>query len=165
MGYGRRKYKAHTKGASTFTLNITSMTDMFTILLVFLLQTYSTSEVQIIPEKGISLPLSNADANPVLAVKISVSPNEMRIEDKVIMTLNAGHFQTKDIDGRDKNFLPALFEQLRAVSESKKSKETDEGKILIQADSSLPYDVLRKVMYTASMAGFPKMKFATVMGE
>lgn len=165
MGYGRRKYKPAIKGNSTFTLNITSMTDMFTILLVFLLQTYSTSEVQILPEKGISLPLSNADANPILAVKIFVSPSEMKLEDKVILNLSAGQFQSKDIDSRDKNFLPLLFEQLRTIADSSKEKETDEGRILIQADSSLPYDVLKKIMYTSSMAGFPKMKFATVMGE
>ena len=40
-----------------------------------------------------------------------------------------------------------------------------QGKILVKADQALPYGLLRKVMYTASMAGFPKMKMATVVGH
>ncbi|MGE0633168.1 MAG: ExbD/TolR family protein, partial [Pseudobdellovibrionaceae bacterium] len=39
------------------------------------------------------------------------------------------------------------------------------GQILVQADQELPYETLRKVMYTASMAGFPQLKMATIVGE
>jgi biopolymer transport protein ExbD len=37
--------------------------------------------------------------------------------------------------------------------------------VILKAEASMPYNVIRKVMYTASMAGFPKMKLATVVGN
>ncbi|HEY8272404.1 MAG TPA: biopolymer transporter ExbD [Pseudobdellovibrionaceae bacterium] len=68
---GRRRYELP-KQKSTFGLNITSMTDMFTILLVFLLQTYSTSNVELIPESGMRLPASSSNTNPVESIKVVV---------------------------------------------------------------------------------------------
>lgn len=172
MGYGRRKYEAN-KQNTTFGLNITSMTDMFTILLVFLLQSYATSEVQITPEQGMRLPSSSTDSNPVKSLQLSLSDKELKLEGKTIATLNNADFSKADIDGNDSNFILPLFNELRRISkenESKvegqgKAKDVSEGLVLIQADQSLPYQMLRKVMYTSSMAGFPKMKLATVLGE
>lgn len=37
-----------------------------------------------------------------------------------------------------------------------------DGKILVQADRSLPYDLLKRVMYTSMMAGYSDVKFAVV---
>ena len=166
MGYGRRRYSSNIKQNSTFSLNITSMTDMFTIMLVFLLQTYSTAEVQLNPEKDVNLPLSNVEANPTPGLKVSVSPQVLKIEDEVLMNLKEGEFSAGDVDKNDKNYLPTLFTKLRTIAEEKKDqKDIQEGHLILMADSSLSYDAIKKVMYTASMAGFPKLKMATVVGK
>ncbi len=164
MGYSRKR-NSRPPANGTFALNITSMTDMFTILLVFLLQTYSTSEVQIIPEQDVRMPLSSSQTNPIPAVKISLSKTALKLEDKILVHLKEGQFEAKDVDAKDKNFLPGVFHSLRDLHDSRKGKEIDDGRVLLLADEALPYDVLRKVMYTASMAGFPKLKMATVVGE
>jgi biopolymer transport protein ExbD len=170
MGYGRRKLEIK-KQNSTFGLNITSMTDMFTILLVFLLQTYATSEVQITPEQGMRLPSSSSEANPIKSVQLSLSNKELKLDGKTLATLNSDDFAKSDIDSNDSNFVLPLFKELQRISKEneakgeQQAKDITEGLILIQADQSLPYQMLRKVMYTASMAGFPKVKLATVMGE
>jgi biopolymer transport protein ExbD len=182
MGYGRKRYDPQIKKNTTFGLNITSMTDMFTILLVFLLQTYSTSQVEIIPENDIRLPSSMTDSNPVESIKMSLSSHELKLEGKIIATLKDSDFTKVDTDSHDSNFILPLFKELQKISKDNESKEAaapsdtptqkaetihaiKEGKILLQADQSLNYGVLRKVMYTASMAGFPKLKLATVVGE
>jgi biopolymer transport protein ExbD len=182
--------------SSTFALNVTSMTDMFTIMLVFLLQTYTTSEVQVVPEKGQSLPVSSSDANPVMALQVSLTRDELKVEDRVIASLKDADFNKKDIASADPNFIEPLFKALEQVAKDEKAKDEKyqadiaagtpqmvkdahgklvpgprpnagilEGRILVKADQSLPYGLLRKVMYTASMAGFPKMKMATVVGN
>lgn len=192
----RKRYELKTNNNSTFALNITSMTDMFTILLVFLLQTYSTAEIQVLPEPGQALPVSNADSNPILALQVSVTRNELKVEDKVIAKLNQDDFTRADIDPNDSNFIKPLFEALEKVAKQEQEKDEKyqadkaagtlpvvkdshgnvipapgpnvgilEGRILVKADQNLSYGVLRKVMYTASMAGFPKMKMATVVGN
>ncbi len=146
------------------------MTDMFTIMLVFLLQTYSTSDVQIIPENGIRLPASNATANPVEALKMSLSSKALKIGDTQIAVLENSNFSGKDIDNNDTNFIVPLFNELEKItkdseSSSKPLAHIKEGKILLQADQDLPYAVIRKVMYTASMAGYPQLKLVTVVGD
>lgn len=163
----RRRYELPKKN-STFFLNITSMTDMFTILLVFLLQTYSTSNVDLIPEKDLRLPSSNTTTNPIDSVKLVVSKELIKIDNNKIADMKNANFETKDIDPNDSNFILPLFTELSKIAKDEKLKENPaikEGRILLQADSSLSYNVLRKVMYTASMAGFPQLKLVTLVGD
>lgn len=178
MGYGRRRYERKTN-QTTFGLNVTSMTDMFTILLVFLLQTYSSSDVEIIPEKDIRMPSSTAEANPVRSVQISLSAHELKMGKEVIAHLENSDFTRASIDPNDSNFILPLFKALEKYSQETKAKRDlaatdpkvkapsveEDGKLLFQADQNLSYQVLRKVMYTASMAGYPKLKLATVVGD
>src|SRR6186997_1212427 len=108
MGYGRRRYQPNLKTNSTFGLNITSMTDMFTILLVFLLQSYSTADV-VIPENGIALPVSSTDSNPIESLNMSLSTTELKLDGKVIATLTDADFIKGDVDSNDPNFILPLF--------------------------------------------------------
>lgn len=176
----RRRLGDNTPRNSTFSLNITSMTDMFTILLVFLLQTYSTAEIQVVPDQGMKLPLSNVELNPIKSVQVSLSKADLKIEDRKIASLANQDFNRADVDPNDSNFILPLFNELDKMAKAEKAKKEAfdagtspvkpdlsilEGKILMKADADLPYQVLRKVMYTASMAGFPKLKLATVVGQ
>ena len=108
----RRRYQPPTNHSSTFGLNITSMTDMFTILLVFLLQSYSSADVQIIPDKGQDLPLSSSEANPVRAVEVSITRTELKVADRVIASIQNDDFVKSDVDSNDSNFIPVLFKEL-----------------------------------------------------
>lgn len=142
------------------------MTDMFTILLVFLLQTYSTSDFTIDPEPGVSLPLSSAQTNPTKAFKIALTKTELKVETRTVASLNQGDFVGSDLESSDTNFIKPLFTELEKLTkEHAEDPSVKEGRIIFQADSSLSYNMIRKVMYTASMAGFPKLKMATVVGE
>lgn len=161
----RSRYVSPIKKNSSFALNITSMTDMFTILLVFLLQSYSSSEVEILPVKDLRLPASNSTSNPVLGIKVSISKDFIRIDDKIVAGVKNLEVDGKDVDTKDKNFIPHLFQELDQIAKKSDQGPAKEGKILLQADESLPYETLRKVMYTSSMAGFPQLKLVTVVGD
>jgi len=162
----RRRYEPNLNKNSTFTLNITSMTDMFTIMLVFLLQTYSTSDVQINPEANLRLPSSASMLNPTEAVKISLSQDALKIDDTKIADVKNADFLPQDLEDKDTNFIKPLFAELDKLAKSSSDKaHIKEGRILLQADKELPYQTLRKVMYTASMAGFPQLKLVTMVGD
>jgi biopolymer transport protein ExbD len=162
----RARYELPKKSNSTFTLNITSMTDMFTILLVFLLQSYSTSIVEIIPENGLRLPASASQANPTEAIKLSLSTEALKIDRTVIANVKNTDFERADLEDKDTNFIKPLFTVLDKMAKDDAAKPyVKEGKILLQADKNLPYATLRKVMYTASMAGFPQLKLVTLVGD
>lgn len=163
MSRRRRFQLEHRK--NSFALNITSMTDMFTILLVFLLQTYSTSEVELNVEKNIRLPSSNSTANPIQGVKLSITNDAVKLGDKTIVLVKNKDFESKDLDAHDANFVVPLFKELDEIAKKAEVQGSKEGKLLLQADASLPYQTIRRVMYTASMAGFPQLKLVTVAGE
>ncbi len=142
------------------------MTDMFTILLVFLLQSYSTSTVEILPADNVRLPASSTQTNPVEALKLSLSPKALKLGDHVIADIHDSEFMKQDIDKNDSNFIRPLFAELEKMTKEMGDKSyVKEGKILLQADQDLPYAVIRKVMYTASMAGYPQLKLVTVVGD
>lgn len=160
----RTRYKPEIKRNQSFALNITSMTDMFTILLVFLLQTYNTSEVQVENALGVRLPSSSTEKNPVSGVKISLSQDELKLDQTVLAQVKNNEFESASIDNSDSNFIKPLFTALQKINSDTTLKEKP-GRILFQADQELPYATLRKVMYTASMAGFPNLKLVTVVGN
>ncbi len=156
---GRRRFEVPIKKNQSFTLNITSMTDMFTIMLVFLLQSFAAGEVNIEPVAGIRLPQSSTEKNPVDGVKLSISPTELKFDQKVVALVKNQNIDTASIDANDSNFIKPLFDELQ------KFNKDNEKLAKTGADQELPYSTLRKVMYTASMAGFPKLKLVTTAGN
>ena len=164
----RKRFEMPLRRNQSFTLNITSMTDMFTILLVFLLQNFAAGEVTIDPIKGLNLPDSSTDKNPILGVKLAVSPTELVFETRTIASVVNNNIEAAAIDPNDSNFIKPLFDELQKINKS--DKESDKqlaknGRILFQADRELPYSTIRKVMYTASMAGFPNLKLVTTVSK
>ena len=156
------------RSSAAFKIQITSMVDMFVILLVFLLRSYSTSPVNISPKAGLRLPESTSPADPVDVVKRVVSTDGVFVEDKKVMTFVNGAIDKADTEAQDPQFLRKLYETLdenakkaKAISAVNDSFEFD-GKILVQADRTLPYDLLKRVMYTSMMAGYSDVKLAVV---
>jgi biopolymer transport protein ExbD len=160
----RNRFKVPIKKNQTFGLNITSMTDMFTILLVFLLQSYNAAEVNIDPVQGVRLPTSASEKNLVNGVKLSISGSELKFDQTVLAKIENNKIEQAAIDPNDSKFIKPLFEQLQKFNkENEKLAQT--GKVLFQADQELPYGLISKIMYTASMAGFPNLKLVTTVGN
>jgi biopolymer transport protein ExbD len=157
---GRSRFQVQIKPNKSFGLNITSMTDMFTILLVFLLQSFAAGEVQIDPAEGVRLPSSSTEKNLVDGAKLSVSSKEIKFGNKVVALIIDQQVDKASLEANDPNFIKPLFEELKKLNtENEKIAKT--GKVLLQADQEIPYGTLRKIMYTASMAGFPNLKLIT----
>lgn len=162
----RKRFQINKNTKSTFSLNITSLCDMFTIMLVFLLQSFAVSELQIDPVQGLRLPSSNTNLNPIEGVRLTVTKEDLRLGEQVLLPLTEKRFQASALDSSDPNFIPQLFAELDKIAKDPEQKEhVKEGRLLLQADATLPYDTLRKVLYTASMAGFPQLKMVTMLGN
>lgn len=147
------------------------MVDMFTILIVFLLKSYSTSAVHITPQKNLQLPTSSSYDAPVESLRLVVSLDGVYVEDKKVVALEQGNFQTNDLESTDKKFVRKLYEELDKQAQKVKEigdKNEDvkfEGKVILQADERLNYETLQKVLYTSSLAGYGNLKLATFSYE
>jgi biopolymer transport protein ExbD len=169
---GRRKVLSRyieKRGSGTFKIQITSMVDMFVILLVFLLKSYSTSPIQVNPNKDLTLPSSSSSTDPAAdALKLVVSEKGIFVDDKKIVDLQNGQLAAVDSDSKDPLFIRILYNELdeqakksKAIAKVNDTVEFD-GKIMMQADRELPYELLQKIMYTSSLAGYADLKLAVV---
>lgn len=150
----------------SFKIQITSMVDMFVIILVFLLKSYTTSPVDIPPSEDLRLPGSSSYDDPVDVLKMAVTKKGIFVEDKTIIEFKDGKIERKELDRNDPQFLMSLFKELdeqatktKDIAEKNETVEFD-GRILLQADQDVPYDLMKKVMYTAMLAGYAEMKMA-----
>ncbi|MBX9768576.1 MAG: biopolymer transporter ExbD [Bdellovibrionales bacterium] len=159
------------RGDATFTLQITSMVDMFTLLLVFLLKTYSSSAVEITVDKDLNLPYSVSAKEPKEVLKLVVSKTGIFVDTKEVVHFENGQITADMLDQKDNQFIRPLYEALDV--EAKKSRDIAQvndtvqfdGTVLMQAEKSLDYGLLKKVLYTASMAGYADLKFAVIAQE
>lgn len=100
-----------------------------------------------------------------------VSKSGIFVDDKKVVELTDGVLATGDVDTNDTQFIRALYSELdEQVKKSRTiaSKNTElefDGKVLMQAERSLPYEILRKVMYTSMLAGYSDVKIAVMLKE
>jgi biopolymer transport protein ExbD len=155
--------------ASEFALNITSLMDILTIILIFLIISFSTDESEVTPPDDFKLPMSQSERPVKLAVKLSVGENEVRVEDKVIVRLSGGQFRDSDLDAM-KHVVPLLKEmkkqkkrldtgQLKFAS-SGEGDEDETQIVYFEAAKGTRSDTVDRVLKTAANAGFVKFRLA-----
>jgi biopolymer transport protein ExbD len=139
-------------------LNITSMIDMFTLMVVFLLKNYSAQGQLVTPATNLMLPTSSIEKNAGEALSVKVSQTNIMVENTIVV--NASGYQA--VMTQKDFMIQPLYEVLKKYSdEARKSAEMFKtefsGKISIQGDVSIPYNVLTRIMYTCGQAGYPVM--------
>jgi biopolymer transport protein ExbD len=171
-------------------LDITSMMDIFTIILVFLLKSYSTESIAVQPSDQLQLPMSSALTMPEIAVKVTISNcledqhnnpavncNALVVDDKPVvkwledMTYTDNEEKKQTVGFPDAELkgqlISGLADKLEAAAErAKKMGELTgqddlgfKGRVLLLADQSLPFEVVRQVMYTAGQAQYGEFRF------
>ena len=159
--------KLQTKRVSTNTsLNITSMMDMFTIILVFLLKSFGSGSVELKVPKNIELPSSTSNKAPVNVVSIIVDKSSIVLEDKYVVDHVNGQIPSRYLDDNNLEIIPLYNKLLDYANRQKdlvpeKAKKIS-GKILLQMDKNLSFALLRQIMYTAGKAGFDNFKFLSI---
>ena len=161
-------------------LNINSMMDMMTIILVFLLKSYSASDVSVAPSDNLTLPFSSAQKAPEVSVNLVIERGQVLVDGVPVLQLGR---EADEESGKELPIIPEdemqgqniskLYDVLFEKAESAKtlgerSNNPDlafKGRILLQVDREMPYSVLRSVMYTAGQAQFGEFKFVVYKQE
>jgi len=154
-----------------FALQLTAMVDMFTIMIVFLLKSYDTSTLEVKNVDNLVLPASISAEAPEEALLMLVSQKGIFVGDKKVADIVDGKVDLAFISKDDEDYIKPLFDELNA--EAKKIEEISkrnpavkfEGQIFMQADKALSYAILKKVLYTATMAGYGDLRLATLDGK
>jgi biopolymer transport protein ExbD len=142
-------------------LNLTALVDMMTMLVVFLLMTFSATGEILMVQKGLTLPdatnkdeLKRAPIVTITADSITFNGEPMADPRTVAADTSA---EWKIVE---------LYERLRVektqleLSSDESKKEQLRGLLILQADKNVDAKVLNRVMKTCYAAEYPNIMFA-----
>jgi biopolymer transport protein ExbD len=139
-------------------MNLTSLMDVFTILVFFLLVNSANVEVLETP-KQITLPASSVEDKPRETVVIFISPEEVTVQGESVVTL-ADILATPEQDIAP---VAARLAQVSAKTIGLKTRMVAESQeVTILADKSVPFSVVKKVMSTCTGQGFSRISLAVL---
>lgn len=149
----KRMGRANKKPAA---LNLTSLMDVFTILVFFLLVNQSASEV-VEPPKEIKLPDSIVESKPRQTVMILVSNDTIVVQGEAVASV-------ADIDTTKDGDIEAVKDRLTQIKENVIGFNTEavakSEEVTILADKAVPFKVMKKLMSTCTSAGYNKISLA-----
>ena len=151
-------------------LNITSLIDVMTILLVFLLKSYSAEpEGAVTVSQEIKLPVSAS------LMSIHEQSTAVTVTKKAIVVDNKTQVATIGpnwtIDGVDKDNpfkIQNLIDKLSDIAEKKKYIADHnpgfkfDGKIVIRGDEKMPSRVLAAILFSVGQAEFDKIQLLSI---
>lgn len=158
MAFAPSKGKKHGGGGgSHMELNMTSLIDMFTCLLAFLLKSFSAEGTLVTPSSGLELPKSAASERAKPGLTVEIGKNEVVVEGvKFADTLE---FAKTDFQKLMKSPMNTDLDQRhKAAIAMEKFGTKFEGEVIIQGDKDIPFSALYKVMFLCARNDYGKMR-------
>ena len=153
------RWRKGLKGSSS--VNLISMMDILTVLLLFLLKSYVAEGEVMVPAKGRKLPVSTAEQTPKASLIVAIDGDAIRVGPDKVASASAA--MTSDDPVIEE--LAAKLQELRANPDQVAPAATaaiDPRLVTIQGDRDIEYRLLRKVMFTLSRNGFENVSLAVL---
>ena len=171
--YRRARRKARERAGEIKELNIVAMMDMMTILLVFLLKSYQASTLSVNMGADLRVPVSTTELHPQENISITISQNELAVNDKAVVPLELGRIPAKYKDGQKAEafYVGPVYDALKKeVDKQKKIAQFNKdapfaGRVNVIADKKITYRTLMEVLYTAGQAELGEYKFMVMKNE
>jgi biopolymer transport protein ExbD len=139
-------------------MNLTSLMDVFTILVFFLLVNSGSVEIMEAP-KNMTLPESRVEAKPRETVVIFVSKDEVLVQGKPVVTV-------ADILGGEYSAMDPIRARLNQLKESVIGPNTlstaESQEVTVLADKSVPFVVIKTIMSTCTDEGYENVSLAVI---
>jgi len=139
-------------------MNLTSLMDVFTILVFFLLVNSGSVEILEAP-KNVLLPESKVESKPRETVIISVSPEEIMVQGQLVAMV------ADVMEGRPGAIDPvtARLSQLKNNIVGPTTRVVaGSQEVTILADRSVPFAVVKEIMSTCTGEGFENVSLAVI---
>lgn len=141
-------------------LIITSLIDVFVIVLVFLMRSISAEGNLMTSADNLVLPMSARSKSPTeVSLTIIGDQDNINVDDHAVA-------KTADVRKQDSLLVGGILSLLeKKRAEEKKAEmlgviKEATGKVVVQLDKNMPYDVVTKLMATCGYAGYNNIKFA-----
>jgi len=150
-----RRNDGHESGGGVFRPQITSLVDVMTILLVFLIKNFSVDSDVVSPPSNVDLPLSTSQKPAQPRCAVTITKEEIIAGDRVVATV-------ADVERGDSLVIEPLRAMMSALLPGCLVDEN--GSVVILCDKDVNFAVVKKVMSTCSKAGVVNYSILVLKG-
>ena len=143
-------------------LRLTSMMDILTTLLLFLLKSFVVEGEAMTPVPGVNLPESSSNTTAQAAIVVAIFDNTIMIDGQVVA-------QVSRMAGSNDLLIEPLADRLdeardRVVEIARRRGGGEEfhGRVAIQGDRKIEFSILQRVMYTCGYSGYEEISLAVL---
>ena len=164
----RKKRREREVAGEIRELNIVAMMDMMTIILVFLLKSYSASSISLTASEDVRPPISTTRATPKDTVAVTITPKGILVGDKKVVELQNSAIPSRLLDGRRviplDQALKREVDKLKYI-EARNPSAPFNHELSVIGDRRVPYDLLLTVLYTAGQNELENYRFVVIQKE
>jgi len=161
MKSSRRLKRMDRRGYTTPTVILTSLMDIFIVMVIYLLMNQAIG-VDVAPPRSIKLPNSIVETQPRQTVVMTVSNQDIIVQGERVATI------AEVLDTRE-DYIKAVGERMLKIRKSyigiSDEAVANSTEVTIMADRAIPFKVLKKLMSTSSSAGYEKISLAVNQSE
>ena len=156
----RHRWRPESGGGGS--VNLISMMDILTVLLLFLLKSYVAGGEVMVPAPGVRLPASTADQPPPTSVVVAIDGDEILVGgDHAASLAEAMNTQGLEIAPLTAH-LQAVRQQQDEIARMRGAQPEVNRTVTIQGDRDIEFRVLQKVMYTLGQNGYENISLAVL---
>ncbi len=143
---------------------ITSLVDIMTILVFFLVKSFSSEGEIMTLSADLQLPESSSKTKPHPTVILAVSNKKIMADGVAIVSID-------EILKTNSMVIPQLAAWLMKRKEitekiaERSSTLKFEGNVTIQGDRKIPFEILKRVMFTSGQIGYSNFSLAVIQNE
>lgn len=143
-------------------LILTSLMDILTVLVLFLLKSFVIEGEVVTPVPGVALPESSSKSAPRASIVIAIFNDSVMLNGEVVATvsksLTSGDLMITPLARR----LEETRDQAVEIARLRGSDDGFDGKVSIQGDRDINFSILQRVMYTCSASGYEHISLAVI---
>lgn len=148
------------ESSEALSLNIMPLLDIFSILILFLLMSFSSDPVSHDLSEGVELPDSKTIVSLDEIPAIIVTKTDVIVNDKKVTTIVNGDIKEQD---QSQGAIFPLYTELEKLAEANKryANTVDKGKtstLTMEMDKDHNFKIMRRVMLTAQQSEFITFK-------
>ncbi len=142
-------------------LNLIPLIDILSVMVAFLL-VYSTDVEVLQNPKGVVIPQSRTDVRPQRSVVVMVTKDALLVQGEAVASFaEVNDSRTEFIEPLRK----VLQRPIAGLDAASRDATLNSQEVTVMADKDLPYEVLRRVLATCTVASYGKISLAVLQKE
>jgi biopolymer transport protein ExbD len=143
-------------------ISLTSLMDILTCLLFFVLKSFVAGGEVTVPPPGLDLPRSSAESPMVSSLVIAIDREAILIGSERIASVREAEASPQMLIAPLAARLQTARDQMDDIARRKGADPAGHQVVTIQGDENIEFRVLQKVMYTLNQGGFDDIALAVI---